>query len=172
MFPFQDLACMMLIAPSRAVGPTCQVNTSSFFLVEAANLGTTGHWYCLSSDLNPNWSSYFVTQPEIRAYWEGLHRKHGLAPYTVLNTAVVAAVWDADAQLHHITVKNSVTGQVTQTDAEILIWAIGGFMSPQYPQDIPGTEKFNGLAWHSARWRHDVDLKGKRVGVIGNGCSA
>ncbi|KAI0256955.1 hypothetical protein BJV78DRAFT_1168189 [Lactifluus subvellereus] len=31
---------------------------------------------------------------------------------------------------------------------------------------------FRGDAWHSAEWRHDVVLAGKRVGVIGNGCSA
>ena len=31
---------------------------------------------------------------------------------------------------------------------------------------------FAGPAWHSAEWRHDVDLTGKRVGVIGTGGSA
>lgn len=45
-------------------------------------------------------------------------------------------------------------------------------MSPMYPKDIAGVENFHGELWHSARWRHDVELKGKRVGVIGNGCSA
>ena len=32
--------------------------------------------------------------------------------------------------------------------------------------------RFKGPAFHSARWRHDVDLTGKRVAVIGTGASA
>lgn len=35
-----------------------------------------------------------------------------------------------------------------------------------------GLEEFEGEVFHSARWDHTVDLSGKRVGVIGNGCSA
>jgi cation diffusion facilitator CzcD-associated flavoprotein CzcO len=53
-----------------------------------------------------------------------------------------------------------------------MIYAIGGFMSPLIPADLGDSSKFRGVTWHSARWRHDVDLKGKRIGVIGNGCSA
>ena len=33
-------------------------------------------------------------------------------------------------------------------------------------------ETFEGEIFHSSRWRHDVSLKGKKVVVIGNGCSA
>jgi cation diffusion facilitator CzcD-associated flavoprotein CzcO len=37
---------------------------------------------------------------------------------------------------------------------------------------IPGLESFAGPAFHTARWRHDVDLSGQRVAVVGTGCSA
>ena len=84
----------------------------------------------------------------------------------------MGAVWDNEAQLHHLTLKNSITGESTQVDTEILIWAVGRFMAPRFPTDIVGMERFKGVQWHCAQWRHDVDLKGKRVGVIGNGCSA
>ena len=57
-------------------------------------------------------------------------------------------------------------------EAEVLFYAIGGFMAPIYPKEAEGRAIFRGAQWHSARWRHDVDLAGKRVGVIGNGCSA
>ena len=53
-----------------------------------------------------------------------------------------------------------------------MIYAIGGFQEALYPKDIPGRELFHGEMFHSAEWRHDVILKNKRVGVIGNGCSA
>ncbi|KAG6860624.1 hypothetical protein C0995_009273 [Termitomyces sp. Mi166 len=131
-----------------------------------------GHWYSLSTDLNPNWSSFYVSQPEIRAYWEDLFYKYELPLHTQLGHMVVSSQWDSEAQLYHITVKEIATDQTKQIDGEIIINAIGGFMNPVFPKDIEGVEKFRGLVWHSARWRHDVDLRGKRVAVIGNGCSA
>lgn len=70
-----------------------------------------------------------------------------------------------------MTVEDVVTGMTTRIEAEVMIYAIGGFLSPWFPEDL-GIDNFGGLMWHSARWRHDIDLKGKRVGVIGNGCSA
>ena len=53
----------------------------------------------------------------------------------------------------------------------MLVSAVGQLNEPRYP-DIPGTDSFAGPAFHSARWRHDVDLAGKRVAVIGTGASA
>jgi len=35
-----------------------------------------------------------------------------------------------------------------------------------------GGDSFTGPAFHSSQWRHDVDLTGKRVAVIGTGASA
>jgi cation diffusion facilitator CzcD-associated flavoprotein CzcO len=131
-----------------------------------------GHWYSLSSELNADWSAYYVAQPEIREYWERIYLKHNLQHYTVLNTAVSSAEWNTSQQAYHVTLKNIISGEEMSTDAEIIIWAIGGLATPRYPEDIPGTEKFKGHVWHSARWRHDIKLKGKKVAVIGNGCSA
>lgn len=111
-------------------------------------------------------------QPEIRAYWEALYYKHDLPPHTKLGTGVRSAEWDTAAQRYKVVVEDAATGEQTETQAEVMFYAIGGFMSPMYPKDITGADRFRGLMWHSARWRHDVELKGKRVGVIGNGCSA
>ena len=38
--------------------------------------------------------------------------------------------------------------------------------------DIPGSTSFAGTAFHSARWDHDHDLRGRRVAVVGTGASA
>ncbi len=35
-----------------------------------------------------------------------------------------------------------------------------------------GAESFQGTKFHSGQWDHNVPYKGKRVGVIGSGCSA
>ena len=52
-----------------------------------------------------------------------------------------------------------------------MISAVGQLNRPQLPK-IEGRDSFAGPAFHSARWDHSVDLTGKRVGVIGTGCSA
>ncbi|KAG2157280.1 hypothetical protein DEU56DRAFT_921555 [Suillus clintonianus] len=131
-----------------------------------------GHWYSLSTELNPYWENYYITQPEIRAYWEEIYQKYGLASRTVFNTRVTLVEWDEENGVHNLTLEDVVSGQTIQTQAEAVIQAVGFFTSPMYPQDIPGREKFRGPLWHSSQWRHDVDLKGKAIGVIGNGCSA
>jgi 4-hydroxyacetophenone monooxygenase len=42
---------------------------------------------------------------------------------------------------------------------------------PSFP-NIPGRDTYAGVSFHSSHWRSDVDLKGKRVAVIGTGASA
>lgn len=61
--------------------------------------------------------------------------------------------------------------------AAALINAIGGFSKLGYPKRIFGEdyekqEVFKGQVFHSGKWRYDIPLKGKRVGVVGNACSA
>jgi cation diffusion facilitator CzcD-associated flavoprotein CzcO len=48
---------------------------------------------------------------------------------------------------------------------------MGPMSAPSWP-DIPGLDSFEGKVFHSARWDHDHDLTGERVGVIGTGASA
>ncbi|TFK42408.1 hypothetical protein BDQ12DRAFT_273676 [Crucibulum laeve] len=150
-----------------AVGGTWRDNT-----YPGCGSDVPGHWYSLSTDLNPKWSSYFVNQPELRAYWEELWHKYDLVKHTHLSTSVTNAEWDNHTQRYTVSLLNTKTGEKTETHAEAMFYAIGGFQEPVYPKDIGGIEKFKGDLFHSARWRHDVELKGKRVGVIGNGCSA
>ncbi|KAL1742380.1 hypothetical protein HDZ31DRAFT_43372 [Schizophyllum fasciatum] len=129
------------------------------------------HWYSLSTDLNPRWSAYYAGQPEILAYLDGVFATHQLAAHTMFRTAVVGAEWDAGRQVWRVeTVGVGERGEAE--GEEVLFYAIGGFMAPIYPKEAGGREVFRGAQWHSARWRHGVDLAGKRVAVIGNGCSA
>ena len=53
----------------------------------------------------------------------------------------------------------------------MLAGGFGGLSRPAFP-DIEGLEDFEGRLFHSAQWQHDVDLDGRRVGVIGTGASA
>ncbi|KDR73518.1 hypothetical protein GALMADRAFT_124691 [Galerina marginata CBS 339.88] len=150
-----------------AIGGTWRDNT-----YPGCGSDVPGHWYSLSTDLNPRWRSYYANQPELRAYWEDLWHKHDLVRHTVLATSVANAEWSIETQRYTVHLEHAHTGEKREVQAEVLFYAIGGFQAPFYPKDLLGLERFRGDLWHSARWRHDVALHKKRVGVIGNGCSA
>lgn len=99
-----------------------------------------GHWYSLSTELNPHWSTYYVPQPEIRRYWEDLWNKHDLSANTTLNTAVVEAAWDDTKQLYKVELKDTRTGKTSTVQAQVIVWAIGGFQDPIIPTEIKGFE--------------------------------
>ncbi|KAF4608658.1 casein kinase I [Pleurotus pulmonarius] len=163
-----------------------KLNFKNFTIYEkASNVGGTwrdntypgcgsdvgAHWYSLSTELNPWWDSYYVGQPELQAYWEALFHKYGLEAHTQFNVIYKSAVWDADLQQYRIVLEDGITGAKIETEAQAIVFAIGGFTSAMYPPEIEGRDVFKGTIWHSAEWNHEYDLKGKRVGVIGNGCS-
>jgi len=90
----------------------------------------------------------------------------------MLNTSVLDSVWSNDTQRYTVTVENEKTKVRTQVPATVMFYATGGFETPFFPDNLKGLESFKGDLFHSARWRHDISLEEKRVGVIGNGCSA
>lgn len=87
------------------------------------------------------------------------------------NSTVVSAEWDVSKQMYYIVTEHVGTGVKETTEAEILVSALGLLDRIRYPE-IRGIETFKGTKFHVARWDHEADLKGKRVGVIGNGASA
>lgn len=106
--------------------------------------------------------------------WEGIWRKHNLGLQCRFNTTYKNATWDDAKQcwrmVFHPTGKPEETYVV---EAEVFVSAIGGFSMPlDSPPDMKGLSDFKGIRFHSANWDYSVDLKNKRVGVIGNGCSA
>ncbi|GAA1423268.1 flavin-containing monooxygenase [Catellatospora coxensis] len=121
------------------------------------------HMYSFSFARNPGWSRSFSPQPEIWAY---LRRcADGVRPHLRLGHEVRAAAWDPEARLWRIDTSH---GAYT---AQILVAAGGPLTEPSIP-DLPGLPDFRGETFHSARWRHDLDLTGRRVAVIGTGASA
>jgi 4-hydroxyacetophenone monooxygenase len=56
-------------------------------------------------------------------------------------------------------------------EANAVISAVGQLNRPHFPE-ISGLDDFEGASFHSAEWDPDVDLRGKRVAVIGTGASA
>jgi cation diffusion facilitator CzcD-associated flavoprotein CzcO len=122
--------------------------------------------YSFSFDLSARWSYRFGRQPEIWEYLRDVTARHGIAPFIQFGAVVTAAEWDAQAHCWRLTLANG-----ERHEAEILIGATGPLSVPATP-DVPGMSDFDGPTFHSAKWRHDVDLTGKRVAVIGTGASA
>ncbi|WP_278262936.1 NAD(P)/FAD-dependent oxidoreductase [Nocardia sp. AG03] len=119
--------------------------------------------YSFSFAPNSEWSRLFAPQPEILAYVDRVAREHGLAARTRFGVEVTAAHWAED----HWRLSTS-DGELT---ARFVVSAAGPWNEPRVPE-IPGLAEFPGEVFHSARWNHDYDLRGKRVAVVGSGASA
>jgi cation diffusion facilitator CzcD-associated flavoprotein CzcO len=123
------------------------------------------HLYSFSFAPNPDWTRSFSAQPEIQAYIQRTARETGVLPHIHFRTELLEASWDAAERRWHI---RTDRGGFT---AEVLVVGAGPLSEPTLP-DIPGLDRFAGTTFHSATWRHDHDLSGERVAVIGTGASA
>ena len=131
-----------------------------------AGCDTESHLYCFSFGLNPSVSRVYARQPEILAYMHRLVAENGLVPHIRLGKKIRTLKWDDAHNFWHIMLSD---GQSLTARNFAAAW--GQLNRPQIPV-IPGQGSFAGHAFHSARWRHDVDLADKRVGSIGNAASA
>ncbi|WP_396452933.1 flavin-containing monooxygenase [Actinomadura sp.] len=110
-----------------------------------------------------DWSSRYLKQPDILAYLEHVVERFDLAKDIQLNTGVTAAAFDEGANSWTITTDRGET--VTAT---YLVTALGLLSKINMP-DIPGIDTFRGEIIHTGAWPEEHDLRGKKVGVIGNG---
>lgn len=79
--------------------------------------------------------------------------------------------WQEDKKMWKLKLENVKTGEIFYDECNVLIGCHGILNRPRLA-DIPGRDTFKGDLIHPARWDHKVDLKGKKVAVIGNGSSA
>ena len=119
--------------------------------------------YSFSFAPNPNWSRSFSPQPEIQAYIQDVSEKAGVRDHFRFGVEFLDASWQGD----HWAIDTSA-GSLT---ADFVVSAAGGLSEPKMP-DIDGIDSFAGDIMHTAQWDHSIDLKGKRVAVIGTGASA
>lgn len=144
---------------AERIGGVWQANT-----YPGAACDVPSHLYEYSFAPNP-WSRRYAPQAEIRAYLEGVARHFGVLDEVRTGTEVKGARWDE--QRGRWLLETSAGPH----EAEVLLTACGQLSVPCTPP-LPGLESFEGPAFHTAEWRHDVDLAGKRVAMIGTGCSA
>ncbi len=119
--------------------------------------------YSLSSEPY-RWTKMFAEQEELEEYTEHVISKHGLRAKTVTGANVVEVAWDTDAW----EVRTESAGTFR---AQFLINASGPLSTPVVPP-FPGRERFGGAAFHTNAWDHSVDLRGRKVAIVGSGASA
>ncbi len=121
--------------------------------------------YSYSFAPNPNWSRVFAEQTEIKAYLQSTAARYGVMAHVRFQHEMLETAWNNELKLWVITT-NAGTYY-----ARFVLMACGPMHEPVYP-NIKGLKDFKGTIFHSARWNHDYDLRGKRVAVIGTGASA
>jgi cation diffusion facilitator CzcD-associated flavoprotein CzcO len=150
----------VILERSNDVGGVWNLNT-----YPGCNCDVPSHLYSFSFAPNPEWTSTYSPQPEIRAYLQNCVDRFDLRANVRTGVEVTGADWNEAEQLWQI---ETSEGPWT---AQILVSAVGPLTEPKLP-DVPGIDRFLGKIMHSARWDNDYDLAGKRVASIGTGASA
>ncbi|MEZ0359772.1 flavin-containing monooxygenase [Mycobacterium sp. SA01] len=131
---------------------------------------TPSAYYSLSREVNPDWSNYYPEGAEYQDYLVALADKHELRRHIRFGTEVEALWWDEQRQQWQIH-SRAADGVRSVDYASVVVTAAGYLNRPRFP-DLKGRETFSGTSIHSALWDPTLDLTGKRVAVIGAGCTA
>jgi cation diffusion facilitator CzcD-associated flavoprotein CzcO len=121
--------------------------------------------YSFADEPNPDWSQAFARQPEIWAYMQDVARRHDVLSHFRFDHELQSARWDPESQVWEIETSGA------DFTADVAVSAAGALADPAIPE-LPGLERFKGRVFHSARWEHDHDLRGRKVAVVGTGASA
>lgn len=79
-----------------------------------------------------------------------------------------AAAWNDKSGQWEVEITDLKDGTVIKDSCHILINSAGVLNAWKWPE-IAGLKDYKGPLLHTARWDASVDLKGKHVGLIGNG---
>jgi len=153
-----------IVEKNAGVGGTWWQNTYPGARVDVGN-----HFYCYSFEPTDQWSHFFAEQPELQAYFQTVMDKHDIGRHVLWETEVTEACWDDDSATWTVHARDR-HGVATTLSARAVISAVGQLDRPHLP-DIDGQQDFTGPAFHSSEWDHSVDLRGKRVAMIGAGAS-
>jgi 4-hydroxyacetophenone monooxygenase len=154
----------LLLEKNPEIGGTWFENTYPGCQVDSAN-----HLYNYIFEPNSQWPNHFSGQRELFKYFNGVVQKYDLRKHMRLSCPVRRADYDEVSGQWTVTVEQN--GVQEELVANAVVSAVGQLNVPRYPE-VEGVGDFAGTTFHSARWEHEHNLSGKRVAVIGTGCSA
>ncbi len=155
----------VLLEKSAGVGGTWFDNTYPGCRVDNPN-----HNYSYSFAQRTDWPFHYSTHDVLQGYFDRFADEHDLKRHIRFGTEVESMAWSDETRKWTLAVRRTDGSRAT-IRANAVVSAVGQLNQPRMPE-IPGLEGFEGEAFHSARWRHDVGLAGRRVAVIGTGASA
>jgi len=155
----------VIIGKNAAVGGTWFENSYPGARVDSSNA-----FYSYSFAQKIDWPKYYSTQPVLLDYFRACAAEYGVRDSVRFRTEVLSVTFDDARNIWTLRLRTPDGGEET-IEAQAVISAAGQLNRPLMPE-IAGRERFAGPAFHSARWDDSVDLKGKRVAVIGTGASA
>jgi cation diffusion facilitator CzcD-associated flavoprotein CzcO len=158
-----------------------KAGVSDFLVVEEGDgVGGAWHWntypgiavdipsfsYQFSFETRADWSRVYAPGTELKRYAEHCVRKYGIGDRIRFGTRITGMTFDEGDDVWRLDTREGDT-----ITARFVINAAGALSQPKLP-DLDGLGEFEGITMHTSRWDHDVELAGKRVGVIGTGASA
>jgi cation diffusion facilitator CzcD-associated flavoprotein CzcO len=152
---------IIILERAERVGGTWRDNTYPGISCDIPSL-----LYSFSFVKNPNWSTAYPSGSEICRHIEEMATQFGLDRRIRFGAEVNGLSFDEDTGVWTATTK-----QRRRFRARTVVLASGPLADSSLP-DIRGIETYRGHKIHSARWDHDYEFTGKRVGVIGTGASA
>lgn len=133
-----------------------------------AAVDTPSRIYSFSFEPNASWTQFYPRGPEFLSYLDRVADKYNLRDRIHFGTWVEGATWDEARKIW--TVKAVRNGKPETYECNVLIMAVGPNNNPNYP-NVKNLDAFKGPVIHSAAWDHSIDLKGKKVVLVGTGCS-
>lgn len=112
-----------------------------------------------------NFTERFPGHVELRQYFANLAETLDLRKDAIFNSRVIGAQWNSDSSTWTFQTENGLTAT-----ARYAIFATGTTNKPFIP-NFPGLENFSGTVLHPCRWPDSLDLKGKKIGIVGQGAS-
>jgi len=148
-----------LLERSPQLGGTWQVNS-----YPGAEVDIPTSLYSISFIAYP-FKKTFSPQSELLEYTNHVIDKFGLRRKARTNQTVTRLTYDESACLWHVETESG-----ERYSARFVIDTSGVLANPHIP-NIRGAETFKGPIFHAGQWDHSVSYEGKRVAVIGSGCS-
>ncbi|KAK0387427.1 hypothetical protein NLU13_5739 [Sarocladium strictum] len=107
----------------------------------------------------------FPGHVELRAYFKHMAEALDLRKDSVFNARVVKAQIDPSSKRWTLLTDNGI-----EATSQYVVFATGTTNKPYIPS-FPGLDSFKGTVLHPCRWPSDLDIKGKKVGIVGQGAS-
>ncbi|MEC7560076.1 MAG: NAD(P)/FAD-dependent oxidoreductase [Pseudomonadota bacterium] len=120
----------------------------------------------LLEEMNYIPSMKFAAGFEIMEYCQKMAEKFGFYDKCLFHTTVEETQWDESTARWTVT-----TDRGDAMKAKFVVLANGILTTPKLAR-IDGMSSFKGDSFHTSRWDYNIDLKGKRVGIIGTGATA